>query len=161
MIRLWPYLAVAVAFALLGAGLMHLFDTGRYARLEKRLIAYQLEAANALARAQADALKNQERQADQIKLIERNAQDKAQSDEQTITALRARFERVRITSRCPESPRVPAPIDSAERPSANPPAVIPRADAGAFGADLIDFARDAERVRTQLSACQAVLRTLQ
>lgn len=160
MIRFWPYLALAVAFSALGAIGMHLFDNGRYQRLERRFIDYQLAAAQALSKAQADAIEKQERQAKQIQLIERTAQDKAQSDEQVIADLRARFDRVRITSHCPSAPRVPEPADPPERARPDPGAILPRADDGIIGSDLIDFARDAERVRTQLIACQAVIRTL-
>jgi hypothetical protein len=136
----------------------------KYDKLSAEYSDHLLDDARAADKQKAEQLARLTHQAGIIADIERRAQERSTSDEKTIADLRAKYGGLRILTRCPAS------ADSNAVSKANDPgislgtgsgAVVPRLDVGPTGQDFIDLAKAAERVRSQLIACQAVARSVQ
>lgn len=147
---------VAVVFGLGFAG-GSAWKQQRYASLESRFMDYQLKQTQATAKATRDALEALNKSAAQTKEIDDAFQKKTQVDAGTIADLHQRYDRLRLSrSHCSSPAAVPEASDTAERDGSGSGARFLDAD----GRSFIEIAADAERVRTQLTGCQAVLRAL-
>lgn len=160
LLRYWPYLAILAFGALLGSGATHLVEQHRYDALQADFHKYKLNAALELNRSITDAQARLSAQADKIQEIERAAQEKTVANDRLLADMRAKYGRLRIATRCPSAVAMPPANDSSEHIGTGA-GVVPRPDDGVAGEDLIAFAQDAERVRGQLMACQAVVRSIQ
>jgi hypothetical protein len=146
----------AVVFGL-GFGAASAWNQKRYAALESRFMDYQLKQANATAQATRDALESLEKSAAETKEIDHAAKEKALLDAGTIADLHQRYDRLRLSRpHCASTAAVSEAPSTSERDGTGSGARFLDAN----GRSFIEIAADAERVRTQLKGCQAVLRAL-
>jgi hypothetical protein len=161
LLRFWPYMLAALVCAGAGASVTHLIDAQDYAELDRSFSSYKaLIAADDFERANKQVAEHNA-QIDRIQELERASQEKSASDALVIADLHAKYDGMRILTRCPVHPSMPEAAHSAIGVGAGSAEVLPRADAGVAGTEFIQFAADAERVRSQLIACQAVVRSVQ